>query len=186
MTTLDHWLWCGLPPYIVVASGEPGRDHGLRPSVSKPYFLQPFDPTIEPMKGPSLLEKRRWSFCGRNGPRARSRNSPSLGTRRTSRELASALKKKIKKSLWSCPTRLRRGWKPIPTGPIRPDAARDFNALTSPFSLEVRAISDPVSAGDLNMVHGDGAGVHIQVFRERQYPKNSKGQADQGSAQGGP
>jgi hypothetical protein len=130
------------------------------------YFLQPFDPTIEP-KGPLLTEKKVVVLC--NVTSGALAEFPSL-ERDVPRELTSVLRKKVKKITVVEPDKVATWVEAHPHWTDPADAARDFNADIAIF-LEVEQFQIQ-SPGDLNMVHGE-AKVHIQVF-EMQYPKNSK------------
>ena len=130
------------------------------------YFLQPFDPTIEP-KGPPLTEKKVVILC--NVTSGALAEFPSL-ERDIPRELASVIRKKVKKVTVVEPDKVATWVEAHPHWTDPADAARDFNADMAIF-LEVEQFQIQ-SPGDLNMVHGE-AKVHIQVF-EMQYPKNSK------------
>jgi hypothetical protein len=130
------------------------------------YFLQPFDPTIEP-KGPSLTEKKVIILC--NVTSGALAEFPSL-ERDMPRELATILRKKIKKITVVQPDKVATWVEAHPHWTDPADAARDFNADMVIF-LEVEQFQIQ-SPGDLNMVHGESK-VHVQVF-EMQYPKNSK------------
>jgi hypothetical protein len=130
------------------------------------YFLQPFDPTIEP-KGPVLTEKKVVILC--NVTSGALAEFPSL-ERDIPRELASVIRKKVKKVTVVEPDKVATWVEAHPHWTDPADAARDFNADLAIF-LEVEQFQIQ-SPGDLNMVHGE-AKVHIQVF-EMQYPKNSK------------
>jgi hypothetical protein len=130
------------------------------------YFLQPFDPTIEP-KGPLLTEKKVVILC--NVTSGALAEFPSL-ERDIPRELTSALRKKVKKITVVEPDKVATWVEAHPHWTDPGDAARDFNADIAIF-LEVEQFQIQ-SPGDLNMVHGE-AKVHIQVF-EMEYPKNSK------------
>jgi hypothetical protein len=130
------------------------------------YFLQPFDPTIEP-KGPPLTEKKVVILC--NVTSGALAEFPSL-ERDVPRELASVIRKKVKKVTVVEPDKVATWVEAHPHWTDPADAARDFNADIAIF-LEVEQFQIQ-SPGDLNMVHGE-AKVHIQVF-EMQYPKNSK------------
>jgi len=130
------------------------------------YFLQPFDPTIEP-KGPLLTEKKVVILC--NVTSGALAEFPSL-ERDIPRELASVLRKKVKKITVVEPDKVATWVEAHPHWTDPADAARDFNADIVIF-LEVEQFQIQ-SPGDLNMVHGE-AKLHIQVF-EMQYPKNSK------------
>ena len=94
---------------------------------------------------------------------------PSL-ERDVPRELASVIRKKVKKVTVVEPDKVATWVEAHPHWTDPADAARDFNADIAIF-LEVEQFQIQ-SPGDLNMVHGE-AKVHIQVF-EMQYPKNSK------------
>jgi hypothetical protein len=130
------------------------------------YFLQPFDPTIEP-KGPLLTEKKVVVLC--NVTSGALAEFPSL-ERDVPRELTAVLRKKVKKITVVEPDKVATWVEAHPHWTDPADAARDFNADIAIF-LEVEQFQIQ-SPGDLNMVHGE-AKVHIQVF-EMQYPKNSK------------
>jgi hypothetical protein len=130
------------------------------------YFLQPFDPTIEP-KGPLLTEKKVVILC--NVTSGALAEFPSL-ERDVPRELASVIRKKVKKVTVVEPDKVATWVEAHPHWTDPADAARDFNADMAIF-LEVEQFQIQ-SPGDLNMVHGESK-VHIQVF-EMQYPKNSK------------
>jgi hypothetical protein len=130
------------------------------------YFLQPFDPTIEP-KGPPLTEKKVVVLC--NVTSGALAEFPSL-ERDVPRELTAVLRKKVKKITVVEPDKVATWVEAHPHWTDPADAARDFNADIAIF-LEVEQFQIQ-SPGDLNMVHGE-AKVHIQVF-EMQYPKNSK------------
>jgi hypothetical protein len=130
------------------------------------YFLQPFDPTIEP-KGPLLTEKKVVILC--NVTSGALAEFPSL-ERDVPRELASVIRKKVKKVTVVEPDKVATWVEAHPHWTDPADAARDFSADMAIF-LEVEQFQIQ-SPGDLNMVHGE-AKVHIQVF-EMQYPKNSK------------
>ena len=130
------------------------------------YFLQPFDPTIEP-KGPLLTEKKVVVLC--NVTSGALAEFPSL-ERDVPRELTTVLRKKVKKITVVEPDKVATWVEAHPHWTDPADAARDFNADIAIF-LEVEQFQIQ-SPGDLNMVHGE-AKVHIQVF-EMQYPKNSK------------
>ena len=130
------------------------------------YFLQPFDPTIEP-KGPLLTEKKVVVLC--NVTSGALAEFPSL-ERDVPRELTAVLRKKVKKITVVEPEKVATWVEAHPHWTDPADAARDFNADIAIF-LEVEQFQIQ-SPGDLNMVHGE-AKVHIQVF-EMQYPKNSK------------
>ena len=130
------------------------------------YFLQPFDPTIEP-KGPPLTEKKVVILC--NVTSGALAEFPSL-ERDIPRELASVIRKKVKKVTVVEPDKVATWVEAHPHWTDPADAARDFNADIAIF-LEVEQFQIE-SPGDLNMVHGE-AKVHIQVF-EMEYPKNSK------------
>jgi hypothetical protein len=130
------------------------------------YFLQPFDPTIEP-KGPLLTEKKVVILC--NVTSGALAEFPSL-ERDIPRELASVVRKKVKKVTVVEPDKVATWVEAHPHWTDPADAARDFNADMAIF-LEVEQFQIQ-SPGDLNMVHGQ-AKVHIQVF-EMEYPKNSK------------
>ena len=150
---------------ILVASASLVATTGCDPR-SLAYFLQPFDPMIEP-KGPSLLEKKVVILCSVTSGAIG--EFPSL-ERDIPRELASTLKKKIKKITVVEPDKVVTWVEAHPHWTDPADAARDFNADMAIF-LEVEQFQIQ-APGDLNMVHGD-AKIHIQVF-EMQYPKNSK------------
>ena len=130
------------------------------------YFLQPFDPTIEP-KGPLLTEKKVVILC--NVTSGALAEFPSL-ERDVPRELASVIRRKVKKVTVVEPDKVATWVEAHPHWTDPADAARDFNADMAIF-LEVEQFQIQ-SPGDLNMVHGESK-VHIQVF-EMQYPKNSK------------
>jgi hypothetical protein len=130
------------------------------------YFLQPFDPTIEP-KGPLLEEKKVVILC--NVTSGALAEFPSL-ERDIPRELASVVRKKVKKVTVVEPDKVATWVEAHPHWTDPADAARDFNADMAIF-LEVEQFQIQ-SPGDLNMVHGQ-AKVHIQVFG-MEYPKNSK------------
>jgi hypothetical protein len=130
------------------------------------YFLQPFDPTIEP-KGPSLEEKKVVVLC--NVTSGALAEFPSL-ERDIPRELASILRKKVKKITVVEPDKVATWVEAHPHWTDPADAARDFGADFAIF-LEVEQFQIQ-SPGDLNMVHGESK-LHVQVF-EMQYPKNSK------------
>ena len=130
------------------------------------YFLQPFDPTIEP-RGPALTEKKVVILC--NVTSGALAEFPSL-ERDVPRELTTVLRKKVKKITVVEPDKVATWVEAHPHWTDPADAARDFNADIAIF-LEVEQFQIQ-SPGDLNMVHGE-AKVHIQVF-EMQYPKNSK------------
>jgi hypothetical protein len=130
------------------------------------YFLQPFDPTIEP-KGPLLTEKKVVILC--NVTSGALAEFPSM-ERDVPRELASVIRKKVKKVTVVEPDKVATWVEAHPHWTDPADAARDFNADMAIF-LEVEQFQIQ-SPGDLNMVHGESK-VHIQVF-EMQYPKNSK------------
>src|SRR5271156_568714 len=130
------------------------------------YFLQPFDPTIEP-KGPLLTEKKVVILC--NVTSGALAEFPSL-ERDVPRELASVIRRKVKKVTVVEPDKVATWVEAHPHWTDPADAARDFNADMAIFlEAEQFQIQSP---GDLNMVHGQ-AKVHIQVF-EMEYPKNSK------------
>jgi hypothetical protein len=150
---------------ILVASASLVATTGCDPR-SLAYFLQPFDPMIEP-KGPSLLEKKVVILCSVTSGAIG--EFPSL-ERDIPRELTSTLKKKIKKITVVEPDKVATWVEAHPHWTDPADAARDFNADMAIF-LEVEQFQIQ-APGDLNMVHGD-AKIHIQVF-EMQYPKNSK------------
>ncbi len=151
---------------ILAGEREPDRDHGLRPSALA-YFLQPFDPTIEP-KGPSLLEKKVVILC--NVTSGALAEFPSL-ERDIPRELGlRSSRRKSRKITVVEPDKVATWVEAHPHWTDPADAARDFNADMAIF-LEVEQFQIQ-SPGDLNMVHGE-AKVHIQVF-EMEYPKNSK------------
>ena len=150
---------------ILVASASLVAASGCDPR-SLAYFLQPFDPMIEP-KGPSLLEKKVVILCSVTSGAIG--EFPSL-ERDIPRELTSTLKKKIKKITVVEPDKVATWVEAHPHWTDPADAARDFNADMAIF-LEVEQFQIQ-APGDLNMVHGD-AKIHIQVF-EMQYPKNSK------------
>jgi hypothetical protein len=150
---------------ILVASASLVATTGCDPR-SLAYFLQPFDPMIEP-KGPSLLEKKVVVLCSVTSGAIG--EFPSL-ERDIPRELTSTLKKKIKKITVVEPDKVATWVEAHPHWTDPADAARDFNADMAIF-LEVEQFQIQ-APGDLNMVHGD-AKIHIQVF-EMQYPKNSK------------
>jgi hypothetical protein len=150
---------------ILVASASLVATTGCDPR-SLAYFLQPFDPMIEP-KGPSLLEKKVVILCSVTSGAIG--EFPSL-ERDIPRELTSTLKKKIKKITVVEPDKVATWVEAHPHWTDPADAARDFNADIAIF-LEVEQFQIQ-APGDLNMVHGD-AKIHIQVF-EMQYPKNSK------------
>jgi hypothetical protein len=150
---------------ILVASASLVATTGCDPR-SLAYFLQPFDPMIEP-KGPSLLEKKVVILCSVTSGAIG--EFPSL-ERDIPRELASTLKKKIKKITVVEPDKVVTWVEAHPHWTDPADAARDFNADMAIF-LEVEQFQIQ-APGDLNMVHGD-AKIHVQVF-EMQYPKNSK------------
>jgi hypothetical protein len=154
-----------LAAVVLVASASLIATSGCDPRALA-YFLQPFDPTIEP-KGPSLEEKKVVILC--NVTSGALAEFPSL-ERDIPRELASALKKKVKKVTVVQPDKVATWVEAHPHWTDPADAAHDFNADMAIF-LEVEQFQIQ-SPGDLNMVHGD-AKVHIQVF-EMQYPKNSK------------
>ena len=154
-----------LAAIILVASASLVATTGCDPR-SLAYFLQPFDPTIEP-KGPSLLEKKVVILC--NVTSSSLAEFPSL-EREIPRELAYALKKKIKKITVVEPDKVATWVEAHPHWTDPADAARDFSADIAIF-LEVEQFQIQ-APGDLNMVHGD-AKIHVQVF-EMQYPKNSK------------
>ncbi len=86
------------------------------------------------------------------------------------RELASILRKKVKKITVVEPDKVATWVEAHPHWTDPADAARDFDADIVIF-LEVEQFQIQ-SPGDLNMVHGESK-VHIQVF-EMEYPKNSK------------
>ena len=130
------------------------------------YFLQPFDPTIEP-KGPLLTEKKVVILC--NVTSGALAEFPSL-ERDVPRELASVIRRKVKKVTVVEPDKVATWVEAHPHWTDPADPARDFNADMAIF-LEVEQFQIQ-SPGDLNMVHGESK-VHIQVF-EMQYPKNSK------------
>jgi hypothetical protein len=130
------------------------------------YFLQPFDPTIEP-KGPSLEQKKVVVLC--NVTSGALAEFPSL-ERDIPRELGNTLKKKVEKITVVDSDKVATWVEAHPHWTDPADAARDFNADMAIF-LEVEQFQIQ-SPGDLNMVHGESK-VHIQVF-EMQYPKNSK------------
>ena len=94
---------------------------------------------------------------------------PSL-ERDMTRELASILRKKVKKITVVDPDKVATWVEAHPHWTDPADVARDFNADIVIF-LEVEQFQIQ-SPGDLNMVHGESK-VHIQVF-EMEYPKNSK------------
>ncbi len=130
------------------------------------YFLQPFDPTIAP-KGPSLTEKKVVILC--NVTSGALAEFPSL-ERDMPRELASVLRKKVKKIDVVKPDKVATWTEAHPHWTDPADAARDFSADVAIF-LEVEQFQIQ-SPGDLNMVHGQST-VHVQVY-EMEYPKNSK------------
>jgi hypothetical protein len=130
------------------------------------YFLQPFDPMIEP-PGPTLEEKKVVILC--NVTSGALAEFPSL-ERDIPRELASVLRTKAKKLTVVAPDKVATWVEAHPHWTDPADAARDFNADMAIF-LEVEQFQIQ-SPGDLNMVHGE-ARIHIQAF-EMEYPKNSK------------
>lgn len=150
---------------VLVASATLIATSGCDPR-SLAYFLQPFDPTIEP-KGPSLEEKKVVILC--NVSSSALSEFPSL-ERDVPRELGSILKKKVNKITVVDADKVATWVEAHPHWTDPADAARDFNADMAIF-LEVEQFQVQ-TPGDLNMVHGESK-VHIQVF-EMQYPKNSK------------
>ncbi len=150
---------------LVLASASLLAASGCDPR-SLAYFLQPFDPTIEP-KGPKLEEKKVVILC--NVSSGALAEFPSL-ERDIARELSSVLKKKVEKIKMVEPDKVATWVEAHPHWNDPADAARDFNADIAIF-LEVEQFQIQ-SPGDLNMVHGESK-VHIQVF-EMEYPKNSK------------
>lgn len=163
--TPRSWLMLRLGAVVLLASASLMAISGCDPR-SLAYFLQPFDPTIEP-KGPSLVEKKVVILC--NVTSGALAEFPSL-ERDITRELTSVLKKKVEKIKVIEPDKVATWVEAHPHWTDPADAARDFSADMAIF-LEVEQFQIQ-SPGDLNMVHGESK-VHIQVF-EMQYPKNSK------------
>lgn len=158
-------LMARLAVIVFVASASLIATSGCDPR-SIAYFLQPFDPTIEP-KGPSLEEKKVVVLC--NVSSGALSEFPTLESD-IPRELGSILKKKTKKITVVNPEKVLTWVEAHPHWTDPGDAARDFDADIVIF-LEVEQFQIQ-SPGDLNMLHGDSK-VHIQVF-EMQYPKDSK------------
>jgi hypothetical protein len=154
-----------LAAVVLVASASLITTSGCDPR-SLAYFLQPFDPTIEP-KGPSLEEKKVVILC--NVTSSALSEFPAL-EREIPRELGAIFKKKCEKVTIVDAEKVATWVEAHPHWTDPADAARDFNADMAIF-LEVEQFQIQ-SPGDLNMVHGESK-VHIQVF-EMQYPKNSK------------
>ena len=94
---------------------------------------------------------------------------PSL-ERDLPRELASILRKKVKKITVVDPDKVAHLGRSPPALDRSGRRGAGLQCRHRHLSRS-RAVSDPVP-GDLNMVHGESK-VHIQVF-EMQYPKNSK------------
>jgi hypothetical protein len=150
---------------VLVASASLIATTGCDPRALA-YFLQPFDPTIEP-KGPSLEDKKVVILC--NVSSSSLSEFPSLEGD-VSRELGSILKKKTEKATVVKAEKVATWVEAHPHWTDPGDVARDFNAdMTIFLEVEQFQIQSP---GDLNMVHGESK-VHIQVF-ELDYPKNSK------------
>jgi hypothetical protein len=154
-----------LAAIVFVASASLVATSGCDPR-SLAYFLQPFDPVIDP-KGPSLDEKKVVILCTVNAGALA--EFPSL-EKDLPRELGTILKVKTKKMTLVNPDKVATWSEAHPSWTDPADAARDFGADMVIFlEIEQFQIQTP---GDLNMVHGDSK-VHIQVF-EMQYPKDSK------------
>lgn len=131
------------------------------------FFLQPFDPTIQP-PGPSLQNKKVVVLThATSGSQA---EFPTL-ERDLSREFISNLKKNVKKISVVDTDKVTTWMEGHPKWTDPSDAARDFEADVVVFlEMEIFRIQAP---GDLNVLQGTSK-VHIQAFA-LDYPKNSKG-----------
>ena len=133
------------------------------------YFLQPFESTIPPPKGPSLEDKKVVILCnvdlGGCGGISRRWNVTFPAN---SADILQEEGQEDHRS--SSLTRSRPGWKLIRTGPT-PPMPPAISTPTSRSSWKSNSFRSR-RPGDLNMVHGESK-VHIQVF-EMDYPKNSK------------
>ncbi|MGC8641293.1 MAG: hypothetical protein ACP5XB_15625 [Isosphaeraceae bacterium] len=131
------------------------------------FFLQPFDPMIEP-PGPSLQGKKVVVLT--HATSGSQSEFPTL-ERELSREFISNLKKKVKKITVVDPDKVTTWVEGHPKWTDPSDAARDFEADVVIFlEMEMFRIQAP---GDLNVLQGSSK-VHIQAFA-MEYPKNSKG-----------
>ncbi len=132
------------------------------------YFLQPFDATVAPPFEGSLQGKKVVILC-RAVPDATG-DSTSV-ERDLSHNLASILRKKVKKIQLIDPDKVATWIEAHPRETDPAELARDFDADTVIY-LEVEQFQTQ-SPADLNMIHGE-ARVHIKAY-EMDYPKNSKG-----------
>jgi hypothetical protein len=131
------------------------------------YFLQPFEPMIEP-PGPSMQGKKVVVLThATSGSQA---EFPGL-ERDLNRQFVKNLKEKTKKITVVDPDKVGTWMSGHPHWTDPSDAARDFEADVAIFlEIEQFQIQAP---GDLNVFQGS-AKVHIQAV-ELAYPTNSKG-----------
>jgi hypothetical protein len=131
------------------------------------YFLQPFDPSIAPDCETSFQGKKVVILC-----RAVSDSMGEYSSleRDLSREVASILRKKVKKITVVDPDKVATWIEAHPKETDPAEVARDFDADIVVF-LEVEQFQTQ-NPGDLNMLHGE-ARIHIKAY-EMDYPKNSK------------
>jgi len=150
----------------VIAGGSLLASSGCDPRTLA-YFLQPFDPSVAPPCDTSFEGKKVVILC-----RAVSDSMGEYSSleRDLTREVATILRKKVKKITVVNPDKVATWIEAHPKETDPAEVARDFDADIVIF-LEVEQFQTQ-NPGDLNMIHGQ-AKVHIQVF-EMEYPKNSK------------
>jgi hypothetical protein len=133
------------------------------------YFLQPFDPMIEPECKTSFQGKKVVILCTAASGSMGEGGFSSL-ERDVSRELAAILRKKVKKITVVDPDKVATWVEAHPKWNDPGDVARDFDADFVLF-LEIEQFQLQ-SPGDLQMLHGESK-VHIVAY-EMRHPKNSK------------
>jgi hypothetical protein len=154
-----------LAAVVLLASGSLIMVSGCDPRALV-FFLQPNNPTIE-APGPTLEKKKIVILC--NVSANAQGEFPSL-ERDLCREVASILRKKVKKGTVVEPDKVATWVEAHPKWSDPSEAARDFDADVVIF-LEVEEFRLQ-APGDLDVLHGESK-THIQAF-EMRYPKNSK------------
>jgi hypothetical protein len=158
-----------LAAIILIACSSLAAMSGCDPR-SLAYFLQPNEPMVG---GPEetrdkLIGKKVVILC--NATASALGEFPAL-ERELSKELASVLRKKVKKISIVEPDKVATWLEAHPKWSDPTEAANDFEADVVIFlEIEQFQLQAP---GDLNVLHGDSK-IHIQVF-EMRYPENSKG-----------
>jgi hypothetical protein len=131
------------------------------------YFLQPFEPMIEPPYKGSFQGKKVVVLC--HVMSDATGEFPSL-EHDLSREFCSILRTKVKKINVVDSDKVATWVEAHPTSTDPADVANDFSAdIVIDLEVEQFRLQAP---GDLNLLHGESK-VHIKAF-EMKYPKNSK------------